>query len=239
MRYQGGKGRTGTHIAPIVLREAAGLTIHEPFCGGLGMTKRILPKTAGDASLPVLTLVNAVRGGWRPPVHVTESEYARVAALPRDEANQLDPYYCFVGQCCTFGGKWFGGYARAHGDSPSPIRAAQKSLIAKVKATMETEFYHGAYDSREYGKGDAVYCDPPYAGTSANYPTAKFDHEAFWRWVGTQADCGAVMLVSEFSAPEWVTEVWSKEAVSSTRHADDRTVTERLYRVGPSTSTAA
>lgn len=227
--YQGGKDRTGTHIAPIVLREAGDRRLYEPFCGGLGMTRRLQPRVAADASLPMITLINAVRNGFRPPVNITAAEYARVAALPRDET---DPYICFVGQCCTFGGKWFGGFARRY-DGGEAIRNGQRLLLKNVAACATVEFRHESYDDVEYGAGDAIYCDPPYRGTTASWPTPPFDHDKFWAWCDRQATRGAVVIVSEYQAPIGVEEVWSKPVKSMLhREGGGLGVTERLYRVG-------
>jgi len=61
MRYLGGKFRIAKKLAPIILELAKGRTLIEPFCGGLSMTEQLHPVYASDASVPLISLIQAVR----------------------------------------------------------------------------------------------------------------------------------------------------------------------------------
>ena len=137
MRYSGGKGKIAAKLAACLL-SLPHKRIIEPFFGGLSMTVALQPSYASDASLPVVTLVNAVRAGWRPPEEVSEELYRECAAR---KTQHDDPLVAFVGHC-TFGGKWYGGLARGHVRQREPVRAAARTLLARVAACPNTTFEH-------------------------------------------------------------------------------------------------
>lgn len=228
MRYQGGKGKLAKVLAPMILEHAAGRRIVEPFYGGLAMTHALQPAMASDLSKPMFTLVQAVRGGWEPPVFMSAEEYS---VLARRKDDHDDPLVCFAGQGCTFGGKWFGGYARGHVRQREPIQAAGRTLLKRVRGTLSTDFRLGSYSDTAVVAGDVVYCDPPYRDTCQTYPTPPFDSDAFWNWCRSAADRGADVFVSEFTAPDDVVIFWEKERPTQTRHNDRSTVIERLFHI--------
>lgn len=228
MRYQGGKGKLAKTIAPVILNFAAGRRIVEPFHGGLSMTVALQPAIASDYSLPAHTLVKSTRAGWEPPSFVDEQTYNE---LKRGVRDQSDPLTCFAGQCCTFGGGWFKGYARGHPSQREPIRAAAVALKRRVGATLSTTFLHQPYWELDVLPGDVVYCDPPYKDTSQDYPVEAFDHNRFWEWARQIAEDGADVFVSEFSAPDDVAVFWEKEVAKQTRSKDGSTKIERLYHI--------
>lgn len=233
MRYQGGKGLLARFIAPIVREVASSRPVVEPFHGGLSMTVALQPVRASDLSKPVATLIREVRRGWLPPTELSEAEYNDLA---RRRGDMDDPLVCFAGQCCTFGGKWFGGYARGHARHRDPIGAARSSLLARIRATMSTTFSSGDYREIEVSPGDVIYCDPPYRDTSCDWPVEPFDHEAFWQWARDMGAMGCDVLVSEFSAPPDALEVWARDRPRFTRGSEKVDEIERLFLIGPAQS---
>lgn len=225
MRYQGGKGLLAQHLAPVILAYANGRPIVEPFHGGLAMTVALQPRLASDLSRPVSTLIRSVRSGWTPP-QIDEARYRALAAR-RDDMD--DPDVAFAGHCASFGGKWFGGLARPHKRQRDPIGAAWSTLKRRIEQTETIDFRLLDYREVPIQPGDVVYCDPPYAGTSADWPVAPFDHAKFWQWCRGMAAQGVPVLVSEFSAPEDATLLWQRERGAFTRNAAGSTVTERLF----------
>lgn len=125
MQYLGGKTRIAKAIAEIVNAERGDRVFWEPFCGGLSVSVKLAahgPGIVSDANPALIALYQAVRDGWDPPGHVSEEEYSAAKALP-----DSDPRKAFIGFGCSFGGKWFGGYARnARGDDY--VGATQRSL---------------------------------------------------------------------------------------------------------------
>jgi DNA adenine methylase len=77
-----------------------------------------------------------------------------------------------------------------------------------------------------------VYCDPPYAGTTAYAGAPTWDAEKFWTTMRRWSADGATVFVSEYSAPAGVECVWSAEVRTSLKSTDNQgTVSEKLFRL--------
>ena len=117
MLYLGGKGRNGRAIANAILsRTTRRARLIEPFIGGANVTKSLAPEFqdvwVGDTHEDLILMWRAAARGWSPPSSVTEKEYAE-ARLAAPSALRG-----FIGFGCSYGGKWWGGYARPRGDRP-------------------------------------------------------------------------------------------------------------------------
>lgn len=215
MNYVGGKSRYGAEIANLVKESRS---IYEPFCGGLWVTKWLHPVVASDSCKEIITLYQAVRDGWEPPDFVSEEEYNDLRQEGKD-----DPLTTFVGFGCSWGGKWFGGYARS-GTANFALRN-KNCLLANVRACTGTEFQCLNY--RELDVSNAIiYCDPPYDRTTGYMEL--FDTPSFWRWCNHQVEKGNIVYVSEFKAPSgWI-------CVKEFNHFDSlgsrRRLTDRLFK---------
>lgn len=170
--------------------------VWEPFCGGCWVTQhvRTRPLHASDANKYVIALWDAVSRGWLPPEQVSEEEYQQVRAAP-DENPALTG---FVGAGCSFGGKWWGGYA-GRGTRNYAANAA-RSCAKKAPGLYGVSFVHSSYTEIRPAPGDLVYCDPPYERTSYGY-VKGFDAAEFWAWAEQLARAGAIVLVSELKCP--------------------------------------
>lgn len=198
MRYCGGKARIVKHIAPVILDLARGRPVIEPFCGGLSMTMALSPVKISDSSEPLVTLIEAVREGWRPPA-VSEDDYKR---LRKDRSDPV--LRAYAGLCCSWGGKWFGGYAKGHSTNPRPQETTAKTLVKRVEATAHIPLSLSDYREIDVPSGSLVYCDPPYLNSTNGYPPGvRFDHEEFWNWTFWVAASGSDVVVSERVAPDW------------------------------------
>ena len=112
MLYMGGKGRLGGPLADVILSSTTRReTYIEPFLGGGNLFKHMGPKFGtvhiGDVHEELMLMWCAAAGGWSPPSVIDEIEYKAVRASP------ASPLRGFVGFGCSFGGKWWGGYARS------------------------------------------------------------------------------------------------------------------------------
>ena len=147
------------------------------------------------------------------------------------------PLRTFAGFGCSFGGRWFQGYAR--GRSRNYAGSAARGLRRARGTFVRTEWHQGDYSALS-GLVDArtvLYCDPPYAATTGYKAIGgTFDHAAFWRWCRLMAGTGARVFVSEYRAPDDVPvrEVWSRtggQSLNNTGTGDRAAASERLFLV--------
>lgn len=217
MQYVGGKFRQSRDFAPAILGFTSNRDAYlEPFVGGGWMLRAMGPHfqrvTAGDSHEDLILLWDAVWSGWSPPSSITEEQYQ---SIRREEPSALRG---FVGFGSSFGGKWFGGYARQKGSNETtfPTRAASNLVKTLAKLPEDTQFVHQSYDEHNPGEGTVVYADPPYATRGVEYHTSDgFDHGKFWETMDEWVDSGAHVFVSEFHAPDhWEPLVVSRQTLT-------------------------
>jgi len=208
MRYQGGKARAAKHIAAAIKATGVAGPFWEPFCGGLSMSVALAEAFGAglhsDANAALIALYAAHAAGWRPPAVVTEAEYAAARRLP-----DSDPLKAFCAVGCSFGGKWFGGYAR-DATGMDYCGAAGRALARDVPKLADVPFVASflatAVEPATFG---FLYCDPPYAGTTGYAGAGAFDSAAFWRkaeaWSGV-----CPVFVSEYAAPPGWRAIWER-----------------------------
>lgn len=240
MRYLGGKQRIAKDLRNVIL----GLTDNrgtyvEPFLGGGAVAEVMVPEFEhaflSDVHLDLILMWDAAANAeWNPPDVVTEDEYH---ALRHAEAT---PLRGFVGMGGSFGGKWFGGYARGGFNSDGTPRNHQAESARSVRKTAErlrgaTIYLADYMNLMPVPTTPVIYCDPPYAKTTT-YSTGDFDSGAFWRKATWWAKRGYDVFVSEYCAPNgWIC-VWEKPLkVQAVRGDNVRgTNTERLFVYGDS-----
>lgn len=109
MQYLGGKFKIAKRLTDYLKTRLGSRVFVEPFCGGLNITCRMTGAIrASDSSKSLITLYKALQGGWEPPEHLDEFQYK----LLKDRLDENDPLTAFAGYGCSFGGKFFRGYAR-------------------------------------------------------------------------------------------------------------------------------
>lgn len=223
MRYLGGKARLASKIVESIDPEP-GLIWVEPFMGGCNVAaeaaRRGCKLKLSDKHLDLVLMWRAVIfDGWVPPDGVSQEQYNEARHLPPSALRG------FIGFGCSFGGKWFGGYARG-GAGRNYASNAKNSIMRKAKLMrgcvleVEQREYFGA------SLGDLFYCDPPYASTTGYGGTGPFSSEAFFNHVH---GWGRV-FVSEYEAPQnWrvFAEFETKTDMHAKQGKQDRT--ERLF----------
>lgn len=238
MQYMGGKSRIAKQVAATILASTNERSYYfEPFVGAGSVAAQMVPhfKRAylSDASPDLIALWEALQRGWTPPENVTEDMYAFQRNAP------VSALRGFVGYGCSFGGKWFGGYARHSGKCcPIPTSSAihsSSSLVRKAGRVSGANFFCLDYRDLLIPNGSVVYCDPPYAGTTGYGHTGAFDSDEFWKWVTSMAHY-ATVFVSEYSAPDGWHSAWSAAARMNLR-ADDNVskATEHLWTLSLTT----
>lgn len=235
MQYLGGKSKIAKWlVAAMRPRLAKRAGWWDAFCGGLSVSvelSKIKPGLVTDASLPLISLYQAVARGWDPPVTLSEDEYKQARQLP-DE----DPRKAFAGFGCSFGGKWFGGYARKDPKDALSVRGyasqTRNAVLEQVRALSACEIARVDFLSSVPRPVDLViYLDPPYQGTTSYAGVPPFDHARFYEVAKGWARAGADVFVSEYSCPigECVMEFSHDMRVAGGAQKDARV--ERLYRL--------
>lgn len=238
MRYVGSKKRIAKGIAECVSSLRGNRSVYwEPFAGGLNSFSVIAPMFttayASDTHTDLMLMWQAAKDGWIPPTDITEEQYA---ALRKEPPSALRGFVGFGG---SFGGKWFGGYARGAKPSGEPRNylAESSRAVASRLAALNSSGNAYSFSCRSYltGKPNAshvIYCDPPYAGTQ-QYSGEVFDVEKFWCTMSEWSVAGALVLVSEYQAPSEWSCIREFSHRMSLAHVDKRKETvERLFIYG-------
>lgn len=220
MRYFGGKARLGRQIASVI-NDVGSRTYHEPFCGMFSVGRHVKANRSGsDIHEDLILLLNAVASGWTGPTNLTEEEYRE------QKTAEPSPLRAFAGFGCSFGGKFFGGYAR-NNTTRNYASNASKSLVKLYPMIQGVEFRCQNYLDYE-PIHDVIYCDPPYAGVTG-FSSGDFNSNAFWDWV-RKISKDSKVFVSEYEAPKDFKVVWEK-SVKTDMNSKDSTKLPRIERL--------
>lgn len=240
MQYMGGKARTAKYIAPFIneaIRKIGPNALYiEPFVGGCNVLPHILAplRYALDINPWLIVMYQALQAGWIPPSEVTEETWRRYKThKPLD-----DPMTAFCGFGCSFGGKWFGGYARFSEKrwSKSVSRGSGQSVLKKMITCANAIFQQASFFDLPLDCPDCIiYCDPPYESVTAYAATGTWDPARFWCHAEAMAQSGAIVFVSEYAEKPYA-KVWQNDnptVISGGKNNEHRTKRrEYLYRLG-------
>jgi DNA adenine methylase len=233
--YWAGKG--SAKIAEPIVKAIEDLQVanhpyREPFCGGCGVTYRLKiqgKRHASDANEALITMYRALQQGWEPPSSLSEAEWAALKEIQ----DPSDPMTAFAGFGCSWGGKWFSGYAHVNSRGEDHTYYAARSLLKQRDGLADVHFEHADY--RDYDPtGYLIWCDPAYEGTTTGWgPVPEIDHGEFWE---IMLDWGTrnTVLVSEFNTPEHPRIKLHHSVKRKVRNRKkDKTVDDNLYLVTP------
>lgn len=231
MRYQGGKSRIATSIAVAIERERereSNQTLVSLFCGSCAVEAKLAPHfnkvVCNDKHEYLIEMLKGVQNGYELPEQISEEEYKYIR-LHKDEDKVLTG---FVGFGCSFGGKFFGGYARNKEQTNYALQS-KKSLLKDMVQLPNAEFTCLDYRDVDIPNGSIVYADPPYANTTT-YQGQKFDSEAFWEYM-RQISKHNQVFISEQTAPDDFECIWEKPFTRTLdRNKDNQfKVVEKLF----------
>lgn len=241
MRYQGGKSRIAKPIAQIITLVAEGGCdcFVSLFCGSCAVESKVQGfsrKILNDRHKYLIAMLQGVQNGYELPEHITPEEYRYI----RDHKDDDPVLAGFVGFGCSFGGKWFGGYAR-NATGTNYALQSKRSLLKDMATLQDARFVCEDYRRVPIPPGAVIYADPPYSDTTG-YGGERFDSAEFWRVMHHLADTGHTVFVSEQTAPPGIECIWEKPFTRTLdRNKDNQfTVTEKLFylparRHGPCT----
>lgn len=224
MQYLGGKSRIAKQISEVLNKNKKECFV-SLFCGGCSVESLVISeiKIINDSHPYVIAMWKDAQNGRDFPDNVSEEEY-KIIKGKIDEDMGLSG---FVGFGCSFGGKWWGGYARQTKGLNYSL-TAKRSVAKKMKGLSNAKFLNRDYRSVEIPENSLVYCDPPYKGTTDYSNSKEFSHDEFWNYIRELSKSNMV-FVSELNAPEDFSVVWEKEF---TRNLDASVVfksTEKLF----------
>lgn len=185
-----------------------------------GFDKKIL----NDKHKYLIELLKGVQQGYDLPENVTEEQYKHIRAN-KDEDPVLSG---FVGFGCSFGGKWFGGYAR-NKTNTNYAKQSKKSLLKDMNELTDAEFVCKDYKDVVLPEGCVIYADPPYNNTTG-YSKEKFNSDEFWEYARNVSK-DHLIFISEQTAPDDFVVIWEKPFTRTLDVNKDNQfkVTEKLF----------
>lgn len=232
MRYVGGKARIAKWIRDHVVAIAdeyrgMSLTYVEPFVGSGAVLEKVAPQfekiIANDVHPDLIRMWHALcREDWEPPQYMHEREYQELQSSVVPSALRG-----YAGFCLSFGGKWMAGF-----ESRIPSQHGERlSVLRRARRLRHVQWHNTDYAELCIPPGSIVYCDPPYINTQG-YANGDFDHLRFWSIADQWVEQGAIVFVSEYTAPpHWpIIDEHPRSSVlgASTGQKDDKRV-ERLF----------
>jgi DNA adenine methylase len=215
MKYMGSKSRFAKELLPIILKNRTTEQWYvEPFAGGMNLIAEVQGKRiANDSHFYLIEMWKALVNGWIPE-EFTKEQYYQIKA----NKNHYPAYLVgWVGFNVSYAGKWFDAYAGTittkQGNKRNYQAEAVRNCVKQALKLQEVIFYNKSYLDLQIPEQSIVYCDPPYANTRKYLDSINY--EQFWDWVRKMSNSGHEVFVSEYSAPDDFTCVWSKQTISS------------------------
>ena len=224
MIYMGSKNRIAKEILPIILKDRKPNQCYvETMVGGGNLIDKVEGFRIGaDLNPYVIEALKLIRDNPESLPDFVSEEYYRELEIKK----QLNGLTGVVGFTCSFGSKWFGGYAR-NSDGRNYIKVAKNNALAQSPNLKDCLFINISYQLLDIPKNSIIYCDPPYEGTTKY--TEGFNHSEFWEWVRTKSLEGHSVFVSEYNAPDDFICVWQKTLTTSFSTSESIKAVEKLF----------
>lgn len=128
----GGKQLISSRISEVINHEISGIggaTFVSLFCGACSIESKIKAdiKILNDKHEYLIEMFKALQNGYELPDEITEEQYEYI----RNNLDEDKALSGFVGFACSFGGKWFGGYARDNKKHRNYASTGKRGLIKK------------------------------------------------------------------------------------------------------------
>ena len=204
----GGKTKVSNDISNIINKfsEEAFVSL---FCGACSIESKIISnkKICNDLHPYLIELLIAVQNGYELPDKVTKDTYDYIKAN-KDIDKALTG---FIGFGCSFGGRWFEGYAK-NNKGTNYAKESKNGLLKKMRGLKSdtTIFVNKSYKDVEIPSGAAVYCDPPYRETKSYSNSNKFNYEEFWEYMRFISKTHMV-FISEIACPDDFVSIWKRD----------------------------
>ena len=230
MKYMGGKAQIAAPIAKII-SSGEGNTLVSLFCGACSVESKVTGFDRiilNDNHKYLISLLRGVQAGYELPSEITEEQY-KVIRANKDR----DPVLTgFAGFACSFGGKFFGGYARDKKYGRNYAEVGKRGLLKTMSTLQKAEILCKDYRDVSIPSGAVIYADPPYQNTTQY--GEKFDSEAFWEYMRLLSERGYKVYISEQNAPPDFICVWQKpiRRTIDVNKENNFLITEKLFTKG-------
>jgi DNA adenine methylase len=223
IRYSGAKGKCREIVKIINSYTRGTLKYWEPFVGSGKIIQSVRAgfRYGSDIDRPIINLLLAVQSGWNPPETVTEKQYKLWMSRRNDPAYENSPMLGFIGYGCSFGARYYQGFARSKRGTVNFAASARAALLRQKpylenKVVLWISDYRQAFLSGRFP--DVVYCDCPYNDTKpAGSKMERFDSAEFWEYAAEWSK-RAVVLCSEYQCPiKSAKVVWAKSVPAGIR----------------------
>lgn len=214
MRFLGSKTKISKQLCEFLNSKRQPDQIYvEPCCGACAITRKMdNPRICADICPYLITFFKQLQDGWIPPEHISEKRYQELKQLYK--SGVCNGEIGFAGYFCSFGGKWFGGYARDRQSYRDFSNEAYRDALRLQEQIQGINFQCCTY-SDTLGKLPIsqfhrclVYIDPPYEGATG-YKN-KFNHDEFWEIVKHYSSLHDIYVSSYVARPGFEC-VWSIE----------------------------
>jgi DNA adenine methylase len=205
MQYMGGKSKISKDIAEILNKYTPGKPFVSLFCGALSVESKVIASQyiLNNSHKYLIALFRAMQDGFEPPENVSRDEYYYI----KEHKDENPAITGFVGFGCSFGGRWFEGYAK-NKTGTNYAKQSKNSLMKKFDSLMGATFYNGDYKGISIPAGAIVYADPPYANTK-KFSNKSFGHSEFWEHVSIKSKDN-IIFISELIAPKDFVFIWER-----------------------------
>jgi DNA adenine methylase len=229
MKYVGSKRRILKDILPIILKHRYnGQPFIDLMCGSAIVAQNVSdnkgPVIANDINPYLIELLRECQRGTIFPKTITEKDYQEWKSfynMLRDNCVKCSKTSMamigFVGFCCSYGGKFWGGYARGNDSKGRPRNFADeqsRNLEKRIPLIQHVTFSCASYEKVWLPPQSLIYIDPPYKDTTL-YISGPFYNDGLWEWCRKKRGEGHTIFVSEYEAPDDFIKVWEKPLVSS------------------------
>ena len=208
MRYLGSKHTLSAELVPFIKKALEVFPMGkyiEPFVGGANMIDKVNHHTriGYDANPYLIALLKEAQA---------QSEALRYSGcISRDahsyvKSNKEQFQQWYVGAMGLFPTRlnlWMAPYKQDR-----PVQRFSSAIKNLLKQNLnQIKLVNCDYKNIPIGKGNVIYCDPPYK--SFDYYKMPFNHDEFYDWVRL-ASKNNIVLVSEYEMPGDFTCIWQK-----------------------------
>ncbi len=208
IRYLGGKSKISKQISNVINELIGDNTpFISLFCGTCSVESKINTdiKILNDKHTYLIEMLKGLQQGYILPDSISREEYMHI----KDNLDDDKVLSGFVGFGCSFGGKWFGGYAKSS-EGRNYCAESKRSIMKYMENLQTATFLNLDYKDVKIPNGSVVYCDPPYHNTTDYGSDLKFDTNEFWDYI-REISKSNMVFVSEQVAPDDFECVWQKE----------------------------